>query len=153
MFSPKHPCASIPHRSRVSHQANAGGGGGGGSFVFLSGADMPMVVAGGGGGSSFRYYDTPTSWGTPGSGTVSGGAGFPGKAEQYSDFLGVICTHLCEFGYRVLIVPGSDLLKDVVCLRRCILGDLGLGCTVSMNADDAGLEFDVFERCYLSLCT
>eukprot|EP00041_Stephanoeca_diplocostata_P031752 m.996666 g.996666 ORF g.996666 m.996666 type:complete len:2211 (+) comp24021_c0_seq2:83-6715(+) len=58
-------------------QANAGGGGGGGSFVYINGAELPMVVAGGGGGSSYRYYDTPTAWGTPGAATVAGSAGYP----------------------------------------------------------------------------
>jgi len=38
--------------------SNFGGGGGGGSYVWLDGAETPMIIAGGGGGASEAYQTT-----------------------------------------------------------------------------------------------
>jgi hypothetical protein len=72
-----------------------GGGGGGGSFVFISGADQPLVVAGGGGGATVATDGTDaqtgtsgsnggdTSYSTGGGGGALGDGGSGGSAGEY----------------------------------------------------------------------
>ena len=108
------------HDATSGNAANGSGGGGGGSFIWIDGANTPMLVAGGGGASAIpspsipefpvipEYYGQPGTWTTFGTGSRShdrfgdspGGAdGSDGKSVDLSGGKG---------WYSVRLDPAGD---------------------------------------------